>query len=94
MKKYELMLLCKPEIQEAGVKSNVKKITEYLSKEGIKKVDEDYWGQKNLAYKIKNYSDGIYTLLTFEFESSKVPDLKKFLDLNEDLIRYLLTVKE
>ena len=83
MTKYELTLLL-PE--EAEVK-NIKELITIL-KGKIEK--EDTWGKRNLAYPIKKAASAFYFHWLIDIDHGNVNELKKKLNFNEKLIRYLL----
>ena len=50
------------------------------------------WGRRKLAYPIQKYQEGYYVFFNFKFPS-EVAELKRWMGLNEEVIRHLL-VKE
>ena len=47
------------------------------------------WGLKNLNYKIKNYKKAFYKFYQLEIEGSKIQNIKKNINQNEQIIRHL-----
>lgn len=85
---YELTILL-PTKEEL---STVKKII--ADNGGIIK-EEKSWGERKLAYKIKKFISAYYYHLEFNLKEKKVlSKLKKQLNFNENIIRYLLLVKQ
>ena len=88
MFQYELTVLL-PTKEEL---SAVKKII--ADNEGIIK-EEKSWGERKLAYKIKKFTTAYYYLLQFTLREKKtLSKLKKQLNFNENIIRYLLLVQK
>lgn len=88
MFQYELTVLL-PTKEEL---SAVKKII--TDSGGIIK-EEKNWGERKLAYKIKKFTTAYYYLLQFMIKEKKtLLKLKKQLNFNENIIRYLLLVKK
>ena len=83
MTKYELTLLL-PEESEA------KKIKDLISELKGKIGKEDAWGKRNLAYPIKKNNSAYYFHWLIEIDQNKVNELKKKLNFNEKLLRFLL----
>jgi small subunit ribosomal protein S6 len=54
--------------------------------------NREYWGLKNLAYKIRKNRKGHYTLFHIESPSDTIVELERNMGLNEDILRYL-TIK-
>lgn len=75
---------------EVEAKKLFKEIDLTLKNNKAKDIKEDYWGQRDLAYKIKLKNTAFYSVFTFTIDSSKVKDLTNSLNLNEKILRYLL----
>lgn len=93
--KYELMLLVEPKDTEVASKNAVSQVVKSIKTllEGAE-IKEDYWGERELAYKIgKNYK-AVYTVLNFECSRELAKNLPKALNINDKIIRYLLTKLE
>ncbi|MFW5680021.1 MAG: 30S ribosomal protein S6 [Pseudomonadota bacterium] len=52
----------------------------------------EYWGLRNLTYRINKNRKGHYIFMNLEASSAAVDELERNLRLNEDVLRYL-TVK-
>ncbi len=83
--KYELMLVLSPDSLEEEWGAKVK---------DVKVLKKEVWGKRVLAYPIKHFSEGVYVLLNFEAAPAKVKELEKKLNLDEDLLRFLVVRKE
>lgn len=93
MRKYECTFIINPEKEEEA-KEIIEEIKSYFeeNKAKIKKIDE--WGIKELAYEIKGHNNGFYTVIKFEVDPEKVDPLKEFMRKNNNILRYILVVKE
>ena len=61
------------------------------SQEGdVKK--REYWGIRNLAYKINKNRKGHYTMLNIDAPTSAVSEYERLMGLHEDIVRFL-TIK-
>ncbi len=71
----------------------VEKISEYFTKivgeHNGKILKNEYWGLRNLAYKIKKNRKGHYVLLGVEGSVDTVNELNRQFKLHEDVIRSL-----
>ena len=85
--KYELTFLLNEETELAVMK-------DLLKNQGAKLLSEESWGKKNLVYPIKKQSAASFYHWKIELEKKKVSDLRKKLNYNEKLIRYLLLISE
>lgn len=68
MRKYECMMILDPSISDDDRSALLSEVKAELQAAGIKKLAEDVWGVKKLAYKINGSETGFYVLFTFEFE--------------------------
>jgi small subunit ribosomal protein S6 len=56
---------------------------------GGKVAKTEYWGLRNLAYRIKKNRKGHYVLLNIEAPWAAVAEMERQQRLNEDIIRFL-----
>jgi len=85
--KYELTFLLNEE-------SELKKLKELLKTLDIKLLAEESWGKKTLAYAIKKQLTATYYNWKLDIKRTQIAELKKRLNYNEVLIRYLLLAVE
>lgn len=85
--KYELTFLLNEE-KELNV------LKELLKSLDAKLLEELAWGKKNLVYPIKKNLSASFYHWKIEIKKTQVSELKKKLNYNEKLIRYLLLVSE
>ena len=62
MKKYEIMFIVRPDLDEATAKNVVKNLKDAIEANGAKITNEKAMGQKELAYEVKKYKTGFYFL--------------------------------
>jgi small subunit ribosomal protein S6 len=87
MRKYEMMVILDPEVEERTVQPS---LDQYLTvvKEDSGTVDKiDIWGRRRLAYPIKKRTDGIYAVVQFTSSSATAKELERQLSLNETVLR-------
>jgi small subunit ribosomal protein S6 len=87
MRKYEMMVILDPEVEERTVQPS---LDQYLTviKDDSGTVDRiDIWGRRRLAYPIKKRTDGIYAVVQFTAESATAKELERQLSLNETVLR-------
>lgn len=87
---YELTIVTDGEASANKVKSVDKDINELVKVLGGKVIDTDKWGKKDLVYKIGKSTTGNFTLYSLELNAEATKELPAKLNLNEDVIRYLL----
>lgn len=91
LKQYETVFILTPVLSEDQVKETVKKFREYLLGKGAEIVNEENWGLRKLAYKIRKKSTGFYVLFEYKIDSQRIKDFETQLKRDERVLR-LLTV--
>lgn len=81
--KYELTLLLPEEAE-------IKEIKELVTSLKGKVEKEEKWGKRSLVYPIKKNTSAYYFCFSLEIDQRNISELKKKLNFNEKLIRYLL----
>ncbi len=89
---YELNLLFSPILEKIDGETAAK-IREFILSLGgvIKK--ENISEKRKLAYPIKKRGVGYYITFEFQIEPEKIEDLKKLLNFNHDILRFLIIDK-
>ncbi len=84
---YECTFVTRPDLSKA----DVQKLTDQLSKivtDGKGRVIKaEYWGARQLAYKINKMAKGHYTMLGIEADAATLKELERNMGINEDIIR-------
>ncbi|MDN4527116.1 30S ribosomal protein S6 [Fictibacillus fluitans] len=94
MKKYEIMYIVRPNLEEdalAAVKERAKTI---LTDNGAEIANEKEMGKKRLAYEINDYRDGYYTLLTINSPVEAINEFDRLMKINEDVLRFMTIADE
>ena len=92
---YENVFIARQDISAAQVDALADQLTELVKEHGGEVKKREYWGLKNLAYRIKKNRKGHYVLFNLDAPAEAVVELERQMRLNEDVIRYLTTrVKE
>ncbi len=86
---YEHVIIARQDIsppQAEALNDTVKEIIEGLGGH-IAKIE--YWGLRNLTYRIKKNRKGHYSLLAIDAPAPAVQELERQLSLNEDVLRFM-----
>lgn len=99
MRKYEIMFIVKPTLQEDAIKNAAANFQKTLEANGAKITNVDAWGQRTLAYEIKKGSDtyksGYYYVINLESNDDKaVKEFDRLALISSDVIRHLVIRKE
>ena len=94
MRKYELLTVIKSNLDMEGIEKVVQNIEETIKTMGGQILSTDKMGRKRLAYEIQKSRDAFYVLFIIELPEDKVVDLRRYLKLNENVLREMVTVLE
>ncbi|MDO5080002.1 30S ribosomal protein S6 [Buchananella hordeovulneris] len=87
MRKYELMLILDPEVDERTVAPSLDKLLAVVKTDGGTVDNIDIWGKRHLAYEIKKKSEGIYVVVNMTTTPAQAKELDRQLGLNEAVLR-------
>jgi len=87
MRKYELMLILDPELDERSVSTTVEKLIRVVPAQGGTVDNVDVWGRRRFAYEINKKSEGFYVVIDLSAQPDTVKELDRQLGLNESVLR-------
>ncbi|CQR59148.1 MULTISPECIES: 30S ribosomal protein S6 [Paenibacillus] len=90
MRKYEVMYIIRPDIEQEAVQAAVEKFQGIISNGG-EITKHEVQGKRRLAYEIKKFRDGVYVLVNFTAEPAVVTELERIMKISDEVIRYLIT---
>jgi small subunit ribosomal protein S6 len=91
MRRYELMLVLRPDAPEDRVQATLDRTTRGIAGTGGQIVKVSPWGRRRLAYPIGQQREGSYYLLLFDAPSEAITELERSLLITEDVMRHLVT---
>ena len=92
MNKYELVVIVDAQKPQDAKEVVFKQTTETVVKNGGKVINGQVWIEKQkLAYRIQKCLEGTYYLVKFESLGDAIDKVKKSLQLNEEIVRFLIT---
>jgi len=94
MRRYELMLLLRPDLEDDKLQSAVEKVTRAIVNAGGSLSKVSPWGKRRLAYPIQHLREASYFLIHFDIEPSAVREIERGLLISEEIVRHLVTVIE
>lgn len=86
---YECVLIARNDATQQQVDALADQITEGIGAAGGSVKKREYWGMRNLAYRIKKNRKGHYMLLGLDAPPASVTEMERLLRLNEDVLRFL-----
>ena len=89
---YENVLIARPDISATQVEGLTEAMSTIIKENGGEVTKTEYWGLKNLQYRIKKNRKGHYALMNIDAPADAIKEMERNMRINEDVIRYL-TVK-
>jgi small subunit ribosomal protein S6 len=86
---YETVLIARNDVTQQQVEGLVDAIATQFEADGDSVKKREYWGLRNLAYRIKKNRKGHYMLLGLDAKPASVNEMERQLGLNEDVLRFM-----
>ncbi|MFA8439019.1 30S ribosomal protein S6 [Pueribacillus sp. YX66] len=89
MRKYEIMYIIRPDLDEEGRKALIERFNTVLTDQGaeLEKVDE--MGMRRLAYEIDDYREGYYVVIETNSEPNAIQEFDRLAKISDDIIRFM-----
>ena len=94
MRRYELMLLFRPDLEDDQLQSAVERVTRAIVNAGGSLSKISPWGKRRLAYPIQHHRDASYFLIHFDIEPAAVREIERGILISEEILRHLVVVLE
>ena len=89
---YEHTLIARPDLSNQQAEALAETFGQLLVEQGGRVAKTEYWGLRNLSYRLKKNRKGHYLHMAVEAPSAALLELERTERIHEDVIRYL-TVK-
>ncbi|HEV2262994.1 MAG TPA: 30S ribosomal protein S6 [Stellaceae bacterium] len=86
---YENVFIARQDVSSAQVETLTDTLANLVTEQGGKVTKREYWGLRNLSYRIKKNRKGHYVLLNLDAPPAAVNELERNMRINEDVLRYL-----
>ena len=94
MRRYELMLLLRPDLEDDKLQAAVERVTRAIVNGGGSLSKVSPWGKRRLAYDINRHREASYFLIHFDIEPAQVREIERGMLISEEILRHLVTVIE
>ena len=91
MRRYELMLVLRPDVADDKAQAVIDRTTRGISTGGGQIVKVAPWGRRRLAYQIDRYREGSYHIILFEAPNDAITEVERSLHITEEVLRHLVT---
>src|SRR5258708_19649616 len=89
MQFYENVFIARQDMSAAQVEALADTFTGIVAAQGGQVTKREYWGLRNLAYRIKKNRKGHYILFNLDAPPPAVNELERNMRINEDVLRYI-----
>src|ERR1044071_8399791 len=86
---YENVFIARQDISGAQVDQLSENFTQLIAEQGGQIKKREYWGLRNLAYRMNKNRKGHYVLFNIEAPAAAIAELERTMRINEDVLRYL-----
>ncbi len=91
---YETMFIALPTLSQEALDNLIETFEGVIEGTGGKLIETDKsWGLRKLAYEIRDFKEGYYTIFRFEGGGDVVKELERRFRLSDSVMRYL-TVRD
>lgn len=87
MRKYEIMVIIDPTVDERQVPALLDKHLAVITNEQGTVDNIDIWGKRKMAYEINKKPEGIYAVLNVTCESATVSEMDRLMTIDEQIMR-------
>jgi small subunit ribosomal protein S6 len=92
MRKYELVCIIQPDLDETAFNGVLDKVKGWISESGGSVDKTEVWGRRKMAYLINKQREGQYVLLNVTMTPAATSELERNLRYQEAIMRHMLTV--
>ena len=95
MRLYESVFIARQDVSTTQVENLTKEFSAIIENGGGKIHKHEYWGLRNLAYRVKKNRKGHYVMLNLETDPETLAEYERIMGLNEDVLRFMnITIDE
>ncbi len=89
MSLYECVFIARQDIATPQVETLADELTNVITAQGGQVTKREYWGLRNIAYRVKKNRKGHYVLFNLDAPAAAVKEVERQMSINEDVLRYL-----
>jgi small subunit ribosomal protein S6 len=92
-KKYETLYLVRPDISPEDLLTIQNRVEQSVAGNGGEMIKSEKWAERDLAYRIDNYTRGTYYIAIYSAESEAVTDIERYFNLSKNNVLRFMTVQ-
>lgn len=86
---YENVLIARQDLSSSAAEALGERFAAVIQENGGQVTKREYWGLRNLAFKIKKNRKGHYVLMNIDAPAPAVQEMERQMRINEDIIRFM-----
>ncbi|MGI6492464.1 MAG: 30S ribosomal protein S6 [Pelotomaculum sp.] len=90
MRKYEVVFVLRPDLDEENNAAVIDKFTSLIESHGGEITKLDKWGKRRLAYEVKDFREGYYTLIQMNAEPKVAQELDRVFRITDTVLRHII----
>jgi small subunit ribosomal protein S6 len=94
MRRYELMLVLRPDVADDRSQAVIDRTTRQIVAGGGQIIKVAPWGRRRLAYQIDRFREASYHIILFQAPANVIAELERSLLITEEVLRQLVTRDE
>ncbi|SDZ65218.1 small subunit ribosomal protein S6 [Evansella caseinilytica] len=94
MRKYEIMYIVRPNLEEAATKEVIERFNKVLTDNGAEVENVEEKGKRRLAYEINDFREGFYVLLNVNAPTVAINEFDRLIKINENVLRHIVVREE
>lgn len=91
-KKYETLYLVRPDISPEDLLTIQNRVEQSVTGNGGEIIKSEKWAERDLAYRIDNYTKGTYYIAVYAAEPKAVTDIERYFNLSKNNVLRFMTV--
>ena len=93
MKKYEVMYIIRPNVEEEARKALIAELDQAFLANGSEILNIKEWGMKDLAYEIEGEKKGYYVLENINATPEAIKEFERVANIKEAVIRHIVVAE-
>lgn len=87
MRKYEIMIIIDPDVDERQVPTLLEKHQKVIIEANGTIDNQDIWGKRRMAYEINKKPEGIYAVIDLTAPVEAVKEMDRLMSIDEQIMR-------
>ncbi len=89
MRRYETIFIASPTLTDEQADALVRHFEGIIAEQSGELLKTEKWGRKKLAYEVKKFSEGYYTLFNINGSTNLIAELERRFRNHESVIKYM-----